>query len=175
MIALAEIRKKALELSEAAFLEQVKTPMLLCEVAEALNAPTRFQTLAAQTEEVSPPAQALELPARVVIARAQLWPVAKSEHNPFSASIFVGRTKTNDLMLRHESVSKSHAFFQQDETGWTLTDNDSSNKTFLDGVPLAPNKPARLPLACNIVFGSYVSYFLAPAELFRFCRTVQDV
>ncbi len=58
--------------------------------------------------------------------------------------ILVGRALNNDIVLRHPSVSKLHAFFQRGDHGWTLRDTRSANGTFLDGMRLTEDgAPAR--------------------------------
>jgi pSer/pThr/pTyr-binding forkhead associated (FHA) protein len=51
----------------------------------------------------------------------------------FSALTNVGRGEHNDLVLRNESVSDSHAKLQKREGGWYIVDVDSTNGTYVGG------------------------------------------
>ena len=53
---------------------------------------------------------------------------------PFSERISVGRARNNDIVLRHRSVSKFHAWFELgDEEDLRLGDARSTNRTILNG------------------------------------------
>lgn len=45
----------------------------------------------------------------------------------------IGRAEYNDLVIAEDSVSGSHAKLQRREGVWVLTDNDSTNGTWVDG------------------------------------------
>jgi len=63
--------------------------------------------------------------------------VEKSDRNSFKSRISVGRATNNDLVLRHESVSKLHAHFYMRVDGGQerlmLCDVGSANGTLING------------------------------------------
>ncbi len=87
--------------------------------------------------------------------------------NPFAMGITVGRVDTNDVQLDDASVSRFHAYFQFDERAqaWQLTDAESKNGTFLDGVKLAANAKNRLKDGALLRFGEVSLRFLLPQAL----------
>lgn len=85
--------------------------------------------------------------------------------NAFALGITLGRTQNNDVMLDHDSVSRFHAYFQQDPHSgvWHVVDAESSNGTFLEGVRLAPKRPAPLVDRARMKFGHVEVQFFSPA------------
>lgn len=55
-------------------------------------------------------------------------------------ALSVGRDSQCDLTLVHHQVSRQHARFEWDETGWILRDLGSSNRTFVNGVRIEQAK-----------------------------------
>jgi hypothetical protein len=90
--------------------------------------------------------------------------------NPFSMGVTIGRLATNDIVLDDASVSRFHAFLQQDlQTGrWTLTDAGSDNGTFVNARRLAPKTGQELPADARVAFGDAILIFMTPAELARY-------
>lgn len=81
--------------------------------------------------------------------------VEKTKENAFQRRITVGRTANNDIVLDHQSVSRFHAYLQQDERHeWTLTDAGSRNGSFVSGRRLAPRTPAPLANAAVVRIGA---------------------
>jgi hypothetical protein len=73
-------------------------------------------------------------------------PIVKSEHNPYSERISIGRAKTCDIVLRNGHVSKLHAhFLRADDGAWELRDANSTNGTFRNGqrIPSGDRVPVR--------------------------------
>jgi hypothetical protein len=83
-------------------------------------------------------------------------PVEKSQRSPGQDNrIFVGRSSKCDIVIRHSTVSKLHAYISVSETGsYTLTDADSNNGTYAGDRLLAVHTPE--PLCPNdvIIFGT---------------------
>jgi hypothetical protein len=78
--------------------------------------------------------------------------------------ISVGRARNKDIVLRHQSVSKFHGWFEVDEGGaFYLTDAGSKNSTRLNGNALAPRERTEVDAGDSIRFGS-VEAVLASAE-----------
>lgn len=71
--------------------------------------------------------------------------IEKTKDNAFQRRITVGRTANNDIVLDDQSVSRFHAYLQQDERSeWTLTDAGSRNGSFVSGRRLSSKTPAPL-------------------------------
>jgi hypothetical protein len=59
----------------------------------------------------------------------------------YTDRISVGRATNNDVVFRHASVSKSHAYFEcDDEDLFYVTDANSTNTTRLGGQPVRPTQ-----------------------------------
>lgn len=76
------------------------------------------------------------------LAGNQLFRVGKSSRNPWKSRITMGRAKNNDLILRHPSVSKLHAFFEGPATApTTVVDVGSANGTVINGRQAPVDEP----------------------------------
>jgi hypothetical protein len=58
-----------------------------------------------------------------------------------------------------QGVSRRHAVLRYDATGWTISDLGSTNGTFLNEVPLAPNAPTALRDRTRIRLGKITIFF----------------
>jgi hypothetical protein len=85
--------------------------------------------------------------------------------NPTRVS--VGRAPNKDIVLRHESVSKFHAWFEVDESGsFFVTDAGSKNATWLNGTPIVT--AATWVRAGDILrFGAVDATLASPRALWR--------
>lgn len=87
--------------------------------------------------------------------------------SPIPMAITVGRADASDVLIEHKSVSRLHAWLQQEEdTGrWVITDAESKNGTWVDTVRLP--KMQRVPLVdrSTISFGHAKLRFFLPASL----------
>lgn len=96
--------------------------------------------------------------------------VRKAEHadDAFALGITVGRIESNDLVLVDDSVSRFHAFFQLDPLtrGWTLTDAESRNGTWVGDAKLAPGAKAPVRDGDAVRFGDTTTRFMLPATFF---------
>lgn len=98
-------------------------------------------------------------------------PLLKSARNPWTGRLLVGRAPTNDVVLRHPSVSKVHARLLPQGEGWALGDAGSTNGTWLDGRLLEPDAPAvPLPSPCLVKVGSVVCLVLSSRQAFDALR-----
>jgi len=85
--------------------------------------------------------------------------------------VSVGRAMNKDIVLRHGSISKFHAWFQIDEVGEvSLTDAESKNGSKLNGEALSPRVPVMVSDGDRIRFGSIDVLACAPSRLWRLCR-----
>jgi pSer/pThr/pTyr-binding forkhead associated (FHA) protein len=87
--------------------------------------------------------------------------------NAFSMGVTVGRLASNDVVLDAASVSRFHAFLQQDAKSghWTLSDAGSDNGTFVDERRLESRKGQVLTDGARVTFGGATLTFLLPASL----------
>lgn len=63
------------------------------------------------------------------------------------------------IVFDNKKVSRQHAFIEQKEGQYFLTDNNSLNKTYLNGELLLPQVAYALPLQCEIRCANEVFYF----------------
>jgi hypothetical protein len=87
--------------------------------------------------------------------------------NVFAERISVGRSRTNDIVLRHDSVSKFQAWLERDEDDHVFACGaKSTNPTTVNGVPLLPLARTTLASGDEICFGDVPSVFCS-APLLR--------
>ena len=105
-----------------------------------------------------------------------LFEVKKHADNSWLDWIAVGRARNNDLILRHQSVSKLHAriHLKNDEAPGTaapgrywLTDMKSKAGTTVNSAFLKPSEPCPLTPGDEIRLGLVTCEFLDPAALHR--------
>ena len=101
-------------------------------------------------------------PARPHEGEALVFDVKKepSKHNAFAMGVTVGRVDSNDIPLDDVSVSRFHAWLQEDAKGWVLCDAESKNGTFLDGKRLNPNQKVPVKDKAKLKFGEVEVVFL---------------
>lgn len=98
----------------------------------------------------------------------------KGADRPFAERIFVGRAYSNDVVLRHRSVSKTHVWFECDSEGrFVLADAGSKNGTQLNGEPLNPRETRVLEQGDRVTFGKIESTYTQPATLWEIIRTAR--
>jgi len=105
-----------------------------------------------------------------------LFEIKKHADNSWLEWIAIGRARNNDLVVRHQSVSKLHARIhgKNDEsdgsrpavTHW-LTDMRSTAGTIVNDSPLRPSEPYPLSPGDEIRFGQVVCEYLDSAALHR--------
>jgi hypothetical protein len=96
---------------------------------------------------------------------AREWRVAevkKRDGNPFPDRISVGRAKNCDVVLRFPSVSKLHAHFlvRPRDATLRLEDQQSANRTFVNGKALRPGVATAIRSGDKIRFGALAVEFL---------------
>lgn len=85
--------------------------------------------------------------------------------------ISLGRALSADIILRHSSISKFHAYVGLEDGTWHLVDAQSKNGTLLNGTRLAPRRREALVIGDQISFGSIEALFLDAGTLWRVLRT----
>jgi hypothetical protein len=82
--------------------------------------------------------------------------------------ISIGRASNKDIVLRHTSVSKFHAWFGVDEAGSLyLADAGSTNHTFVCGRALTPRTPELVPPGMPVRFGSIDALVMDAPSLWK--------
>ena len=71
--------------------------------------------------------------------------------------ITIGRSKTNDIVINHVSVSRVHAIVTSEADGYYITDNRSLNGTFVNGIRISGK--TRLSSGDKILISSAKLYF----------------
>lgn len=88
-------------------------------------------------------------------------------NNPFAMGVTIGRVDSNDVVIDDASVSRFHAWFQQDDRSleWALTDAESKNGTWVDGTTAAPRHRVPLRDGAKIRIGDINLTFMMPGTL----------
>ncbi|MGH7441001.1 MAG: FHA domain-containing protein [Polyangiaceae bacterium] len=86
----------------------------------------------------------------------------------FRDRISVGRAQNKDIVLRHASVSKFHAWFEVDEEQTVrLFDSGSTNRTQVNGRPIEPKIGVPVASGDLVQFGGVEAVLCAPETLWR--------
>ena len=97
-------------------------------------------------------------------------PIVKGKASVFAMGITIGRTENNDVVLRHEEVSRFHAYVQDGGGTLSLVDADSKNGTWVNGLKLLPSKPQPLPATAVVKFGQLQITYYDRAAFIDFLR-----
>jgi hypothetical protein len=123
--------------------------------------------------KASPFATATGLPRGPKPTVSSVEPLVKTNRNPFAGMITVGRAPNNDVCLPVGSVSKLHAYFQEQGKKWFVRDGTSANGTFVDGQKLVPEKAVELADGAHLAFGPDTEcLFKLPAALYAFLKAL---
>ncbi|MET0398652.1 MAG: FHA domain-containing protein [Longimicrobiaceae bacterium] len=91
----------------------------------------------------------------------QSGPQAGKEVPVRSPVVRIGRAAGNDVVIPDDSVSATHARLEFDQGAWRLTDLESTNGTYVEGVRLAPQVPTPLGYGSSVRFGGIPLHFRA--------------
>jgi hypothetical protein len=111
---------------------------------------------------------ASRLARRIEEARQFVVPLRKRDDSETLSAerISVGRATNKDIVLRHPSVSKFHAWFEMDENdALYLTDAESKNATRLNGKTISPRQRTRVDPGDAIAFGTVDAVVCSPDTL----------
>lgn len=145
---------------KAGFAQKVVTPVLLWEANAALN-PSDEQWN--RTESGVSDRNTRPRPGEPLVFELKKHPGKK---NPFSMGVTLGRVDTNDLVIDDASISRFHAWFQNDpKAGWLVVDAESKNGSIVNGTRVAANAKTPLVDGMRLRFGDIEVLFLAPASL----------
>jgi len=176
MQSVTELGRLARELSKASFAARWSHPFL---VVGGLDEAMLFDF---HTNAAPSPLRSADLqerlrtltenePAEPIHERLEVLPVLKSEHNPYSDRISLGRSKACDIALPDAHVSKLHAhFLREPDGGWALRDADSTNGTFRNGVRLAGGERVRIKPGDLLRFGFLDTRFVDALGLHEWLR-----
>jgi hypothetical protein len=99
------------------------------------------------------PAQFAELLAKAPYFALPLRKRPASD-NLYADRISVGRARNKDVVLRHASVSKFHAWFEVGDKELFVADAESKNLTRLNGETLLPREKAPIKSGNAVSFGA---------------------
>jgi hypothetical protein len=154
------------KLAQDVFLAQIQCPVLV-ESAYADGASSGAQTF--RTEFI----ESTDVISRVLSPdRREVLLVQKREGSAFSGHIGVGRTPNLDISIPRTGVSKFHAYFAPTEQGYTLTDKDSTNGTFVAGKRLEPGVPVLLTDKVEVQFAKHTFVFMTPERFYELLRSL---
>lgn len=89
----------------------------------------------------------------------------------FGDRISIGRALNKDIVLRHASISKFHAYFQLDAPNLcSLSDAGSKNGTLLNGTRIAPREVVEVVSGDRVTFGSVSTLVLDARTLHHVLR-----
>ncbi|MET0283891.1 MAG: FHA domain-containing protein [Polyangiales bacterium] len=106
-----------------------------------------------------------KIPNEVLRMPCHIVPIKKrAEGGSFLQHVSVGRARNHDIVLRHRSVSKFHAWFElHDGSRLMVKDQESRNHTFVDGQQVS-NRVEVLP-GQTVRFGSVDGRLCTPESL----------
>ncbi|MBN1655878.1 MAG: FHA domain-containing protein [Deltaproteobacteria bacterium] len=95
-----------------------------------------------------------------------VMPLCKNTENAtYQDRISIGRARNMDIVLRNGSISKFHAWFERDASGFfSVADTGSKNGTTVKGRSIGARTPCRLSGGDEIMFGSVGTSF-CPADV----------
>ena len=162
-----QLQKYCAHLTRMAFERKYPHPWLVRELQDAERSPSSFRTMAADEAPalLSSGTLALAQQLRTDPGRFGMHPVAKGANNPWVDRVLVGRAFNNDITLRHEAVSKLHAYFEKDQHGdWRLFDANSANGTQMNGHRVEGFVSVKS--GAHLVFGNVPCDFLSSIDLY---------
>ena len=77
--------------------------------------------------------------------------------------LHIGRLKECEIRLEHKAVSKVHAALSCSEDGWTITDLESHNHTYVNGIDIFRQPPVQLRHADLIQINRYLLQYSDPS------------
>ena len=109
------------------------------------------------------------LPPELRTKFCHLAPIQKRDKSSFLQHVSVGRARNHDIVLRHHSVSKFHAWFElAEDASLMVKDFDSKNRTFIDGTLI--EKRTKVEPGQTVRFGSVECRVTTPATLWTALR-----
>jgi hypothetical protein len=105
--------------------------------------------------------------------RYHVLPLRKrTDEATFLDRISIGRATNKDIVLRHATVSKFHAWMEMGDTGeLCVADSDSTNGSMLNGKALAPRELTKVQPGDRLRFGSVECVTSEAGDFWRAIRT----
>jgi FHA domain len=171
MSILPELRQIACKVTRGAFERDHGGLYLLATL------PSERDDLDFHTEVVhNPMAQAEDLlsgDAEQLLANNRLSLIAKTPRNPWQSKITIGRASNNDVIIRHPSVSKLHAYFEHpDGVPSSVVDVGSVNGTVINGHPALPDTPMAIAPGAFLQVGDVECELLDAPALYETIRSL---
>ena len=92
--------------------------------------------------------------------------IEKTKDNAFQRRITIGRTANNDIVLDDSSVSRFHAWIEQDNANWVLVDAGSRNGSTVAGRKVVAKAPSVLTNGLVLRIGALqLTYYTAQGFL----------
>ncbi len=92
--------------------------------------------------------------------------IEKTKDNAFQRRITIGRTANNDIVLDDTSVSRFHAWIEQDNASWVLVDAGSRNGSTVGGRKIVAKAPSVLTNGLVLRIGALqLTYYTAQGFL----------
>jgi hypothetical protein len=113
--------------------------------------------------------------ARFITDRSYVTAVDKrlEPEGPLGDRVLIGRAMNKDIVLRHPSISKFHAYFEATEAGdWSVADAGSKNGTSLNGTRLTPREPKNVANGDRVTFGAIETLLLDARTVWRLLRAM---
>jgi hypothetical protein len=102
--------------------------------------------------------------------KCHVVPIRKRSEVSFLHHVSVGRARNHDIVLRHKSVSKFHAWFElSPDARLFVKDSDSSNHTFVNGTQVKDRQEVRP--SDTVRFGSVEGRICTSEGLWRLMRS----
>ncbi len=104
----------------------------------------------------------------LTLDQRQVYALQKRPGSAFPELISVGRAPNVDVHLARNGISKLHAHFTRDGRGiYCVTDRDSTNGTFVNGVRLGPAQTIEVDDGSEVRFASYCFRLMSPERFAR--------
>jgi hypothetical protein len=105
--------------------------------------------------------------------RYHVLPLRKrTDDATFLDRISLGRATNKDIVLRHPTVSKFHAWMEMGDTGeLCVADSDSTNGSTLNGKPLSPKELTQVQPGDRLRFGSVECVTCESGDFWRAIRS----
>ena len=130
-----------------------------------------YLTVAENADQLGPSFATVHLDSRPRLTHLghsfEVLEIAKAPGNPYPDRISLGRARNCDLVVRHSSVSKLHAYFRPADGGFELIDLGSQNGTSINGKCLLPNSADWVEVDDVLLFGAVTAKIVDGERLYR--------